>query len=94
MYGFAIGDGLPRDMVEIVVDDFGNEVDDTLYFLASRKGAVFTKSEKVDDGLGEYDFAYLEIDLLVLKDLYFLDPTTDANVLEDVDGDVDNGRLG
>ena len=33
---FSLGDGLAGDVVEIVVDDFGDEIDDSLNFLAGR----------------------------------------------------------
>lgn len=80
-------------MVKVIFDEFGDEIDDPLYFLASGKMLVFAETKEVDDGFGEYDFAYFEVDLLVFEDLYFLDPASDAYILENVDGDVDDWRL-
>ena len=77
-------------MVEVVVDNFGDEVDDSLYFLSCRKRVVLAQPEEVNDGFWEDDFAYFEVDLLVFEDLDLLDPATDAHVLEDVDCDVDD----
>ena len=42
----------------------------------------------MDDGLGEDDFANFEVDLFIFEDLNLLNPAADANILEDVDGDV------
>lgn len=47
----------------------------------------------MDDGLGKNDFAYFEVNLRAFEDFYFFDPASDAYVLEDVDGDVDDRRL-
>ena len=88
MNDFTTSDGLTRDVVEVIVDDFGDEVDDTLYFLSSRQGYILAQAEEMDDGLGEDDFANFEVDLFIFEDLNLLNPAADANILEDVDGDV------
>jgi hypothetical protein len=40
MYSFSVGDGLSRDMIEIVVDDFSYEIDDSLYFLSRSEFSI------------------------------------------------------
>jgi hypothetical protein len=54
---------------------------------------VLAESEQVNDGLWKYYLANLEIDLLIFEDFYLLDPSSDAHILEDVDGYVDYRRL-
>jgi len=76
-------------VVEVILDEFGDEVDDPLYLLPSGERLVLAKPEEMDDGLREDDLADLEINLLVLEYLNLLNPAVDAHVLEDVDGNVD-----
>ena len=90
---FATGDGFATDVVEVIFDDFGDEVDDSLYFLAGRKGLVLAESEEVDDGFWKDDLAYLEIDLFVCEDLNLLNPATNAHILENVYRNVYDRRL-
>jgi hypothetical protein len=80
-------------VVEVIVDDFGYQIDDSLDLLACCQRLVFTEPEEMNDGLWEDDFAYLEVDLFVLEDFYLFDPSPNANILEDADGDIDDGRL-
>lgn len=89
--GFAVGNRLARDVVEVVFDEFADEVDDSLNLLSCCEGVVLAESEEVDYCFREDYFADLEVDLLVLQDLNLFDPAPDAYVLEDVDGDVDYG---
>lgn len=89
----SVGDGFPRDMVEVVLDDFCDEVDDSLYLLAGGERVVLAESKQVNDGLREDDLADLKVDLLIFEDLYFLYPPPDPHILEDVDGDVNDVRL-
>jgi hypothetical protein len=35
MCGFTIGDGFSRDMIQVIFDEFCDEIDDSLYFLSS-----------------------------------------------------------
>ena len=80
-------------MIEVIVDDFGYQINDSLYLLASAKSLILAETEEMNNGLGEYYFAYLEVYLFVLEDLDLLDPPPDAHVLEDVDSNVDDGRF-
>ena len=77
-------------MVQVVFDDLGNQVDNSLDFLAGSQGVVFADPEEVDDRLWENDLAYLKVNLLVFQDFYLFDPATDAHVLKDVDRQVYN----
>jgi hypothetical protein len=43
------------------------------------------------DGFWKYDLTNFKVDLLILKDLNFFYPASDANVLENVDSYVDDG---
>ena len=86
--GFAVGDGLPRNVVEVVFDEFGDEVDDTLDLLAGAEALVLAQPEQLDYGLREDYLADLEVDLLAFQDLDLLDPAPDPHVLEDVYRDV------
>lgn len=93
MGDFTVGDGFAGDVVEVVFDDFGDEIDDALYLLASGEGVVFAEPEEVDDRFWENDLADLEVDLFIFQNLDFLDPPPNAHVLEDVDRDVDDVRF-
>ena len=93
MNSFPIGDCLTWDVIEVIVDDFGDKINDPLYFLTSTQSLVLAETEEMDNGLREYDFAYLKVYLLTLEYLDFLNPPPNAYVLEDVDGNVDDGRF-
>lgn len=80
-------------MVEIVVDYFGNKIDDSLDLLTCGKSLVFTKAEKMNDSLRKDDFAYLEVYLLIFEDFYLLNPSSNTHVLKNIDCDVNNGRF-
>ena len=47
----------------------------------------------MDHGFRKYDFADLEVDLLVFEDIDLLYPPADAHILEYIYSDVDNGWL-
>ena len=51
---------------------------------------ALAESEEMNHGFRKYDFADLEVDLLVFEDIDFLYPPADANILEYIDSDVDN----
>lgn len=90
---FAVGDGFAGNVIEVVFDDFGDEVDDALYFLSCGERLVFAESEEVNNGFWEDDLADFEVDLFIFEDLDFLDPPADPHILEDVDGYVDDVRF-
>jgi hypothetical protein len=87
---YSISYGLTAYMVEIVFDKFGDQIDDSLYLLPGSHLLVLRQPEQMNDCLREDDFAYLEVDLLVLQYLHLIDPPLDSHVLENVDGQVDD----
>lgn len=90
MCRFAVGDSLAWDMIEIILDEFWDEINDTLYFLPGSQRLILAKSEEMDDGLGEDDLTYLKVNLLIFEYLDLLDPSTNTHILKDVDSDVDD----
>ncbi len=72
------------DVVKVVFDGLGNEVDDALYLLASGEVWVLIDADELDDGLWEDDLADVNIDMLAFEDFYLVDPSLYPNVLEDV----------
>ena len=90
MRRFAVGDSLAWDMIEIIFDEFWDEINDTLYFLPGSQWLILAKSEEMDDGLGEDDLTYLKVNLLIFEYLDLLDPSTNTHILKDVDSDVDD----
>jgi hypothetical protein len=88
MCNFAVGDGFARNVIKVVLDDFGDEIDDALYFLSSGECVIFAESEEVDDGFWENNLADFEVDLFIFQNFDFFDPAADPYVLEDVNSNV------
>ena len=76
-------------MIKVIVDDFCNKIDNTLNFLSSSQTVILTQSEKMDNGLWKYYFAYFKVNLLIFEDLDFFNPSPDSYILEYIDSDVD-----
>jgi len=90
MCRFAIGDSLAWNVIEIIFDEFWNQIDNTLYLLSGRQWLILAKSEEMDDGLGEDDLTDLKVNLLIFEYFDLLDPSPNTHILKDVNCDVDD----
>lgn len=85
---FALSNSLTRNMVEIILKYLSNNINNTLYFLGVRLWSL-TESEKLYHSLREYNFTDFEIDLIVFKDIDFINKPFDSNILEYSDYKID-----
>lgn len=88
MSGVTAEDSLSRDVVEVILDLLGDEVDDGLYLLAGGEIGVFVDADGLDRCLREDDLADVDVDLLIFKYFNVVDPSLYPHVLEHVDRQV------
>lgn len=84
MMRVTFGDMFTRDVVEIVLNGLGYEVDDALYLLTRCEVWVFADADEFNNGLGKDDLADVDIDMLAFQDFYLVNPPLNSHVLEDV----------
>ena len=82
-----LGDGFPRDVVQVQLDDGGDLLDDLLYLLPRAQGAL-RDLEDIDHAVGEDDLVDLEVNVLVLQRLDVPDVPLDPHVLENIHSQV------
>lgn len=89
MTKFPFGNGLSGDVVKIVLQDFSNNIDDSLYFLSIGLW-TFAEPKELDHGLRKDDFTDFKVDLVILEYIDSVDDSLDSDILENDYHEVDD----
>jgi len=89
MTKFPFRNGLSGDVVKIVLQDFSNNIDDSLYFLSIGLW-TFAEPQELDHGLRKDDFTDFKVDLVILEYIDSVDDSLDSNILENDYHEVDD----